>query len=348
MTASKGGHPGRGLDVGTSNLVCAREEADGSMAVSLFRNAFLDVQADPFTQSMLKRLNVQAIPRDERLLILGNTAFELANVFNRETRRPMQNGVLSPSEANALPIERILIERLLGEPRTPGERCAFSIPADPVDSAMNIAYHKGIVAEMLTKLGYTPWSILEGHAVILAELESQDFTGIGISCGGGMFNACIAYKSVPVVSFSTSRGGDWVDLNAASAVGAPASRLCAIKEKGIDIRAPKSNEEEAIAIYYRQLIEYTLNTMRLKFEASREIPTFPEPVTLVCSGGSALAGGFIETFREQFQKSRFPIPVKEVRLAAEPLNTVAQGCLLAALSDLGEAEVAETTRAARR
>ena len=345
-TEGRTDRPGKGLDVGTSNLVCAREETGGA-AVTAIRNAFLDVQADPFTRNMLSRLKVQCIQRDDRLYIVGDTAFELANVFNRETRRPMQNGMLSPSEANALPIERLLIERLLGAPAVTGERCTFSIPADPVDSTMNVAYHSGVVSEILTKLGYSPWTIQEGHAVVLAELEPRDFTGIGISCGGGMFNICVAYRSVPVVNYSTSRGGDWVDQNAAAAVGAPASRLCGIKEKGVDIRAPKTNEEEAIAIYYRQLIEYTLNTLRLKFESTREIPSFPEPVDLVCSGGTSLAGGFIETFREQFQRAKFPIPVKEIRLAAEPLNTVAQGCLIAALSEIGSSEAPEARAAGR-
>ncbi len=327
--------PGKGLDVGTANLVCAREDAEGSVGVSSIRNAFLDVPADSFTRSMLSRLKVQCVQREDKLYIVGETAFELANVFNRETRRPMQGGMLSPTEANALPIERLLIERLLGEPAVKGETCVFSVPAEPVDSKMNVAYHQGVVSEMLSKLGYTPLSIVEGHAVVLAELEEKDFTGIGVSCGGGMFNLCVAYKSVPVVCFSTSRGGDWVDQNAATAVGAPASRLCAIKEKGIDLKAPKSNEEEAIAIYYRQLVEYTVNALRLKFESSKDIPTFPEPVDLVLSGGSSQPAGFVELFREQLQKAHFPIPVKDIRLAAEPMNTVAQGCLIAAVTDLG-------------
>ncbi len=329
---------GKGLDVGTSNLVCAREGEAGAVTVNAIRNAFLDVQSDPFTRNMLSRLKVQSVQKDGLLYIVGDTAFELANVFNRETRRPMQNGTLSPSEANALPIERLLIERLLGEPSVKNERCVFSIPADPVDSTVNVAYHRGVLSTILSKLGYTPWSILEGHAVVLAELEEEDFTGVGISCGGGMFNVCVAYKSIPVVCYSTSRGGDWVDQNSATALGMPASRLCAVKERGVDLLKPGSSEEEAIAIYYRQLIEYTLSTLKLKFEASRDIPTFPEPVDLVCSGGSSLPGGFIALFREQFEKMRFPIPVREIRLAEEPLNTVAQGCLIAALSEVGEAE----------
>ena len=37
-----------------------------------------------------------------------------------------------------------------------------------------------------------------------------------------------------------------------------------------------------------------------------------------------------EFFREEFAKISFPIQVREIRHASEPLNTVAKGCLVAA------------------
>ena len=47
--------------------------------------------------------------------------------------------------------------------------------------------------------------------VALAELADDGFTGIGVSCGGGMFNVCVAYKTIPAITFSVARGGDWID-----------------------------------------------------------------------------------------------------------------------------------------
>jgi actin-related protein len=64
------------------------------------------------------------------------------------------------------------------------------------------------------------------------------------------------------------------------------------------------------------------------------MPQFPEPVDIVCSGGSSMIGGFIEVFKEELDKMTFPIPVNQVRLAAEPLYATAKGCLLAGLSEL--------------
>ena len=78
---------------------------------------------------------------------------------------------------------------------------------DPIDSDLSVAYHRDLFDAVLRSLGYKPSHIIEGHAVTFAELGEEDFTGIGISCGGGMFNICVAYKSMPALYFSTARSG---------------------------------------------------------------------------------------------------------------------------------------------
>ncbi len=324
---------GRGLDVGTANLVSAVEDVDGNVTLRLQRNAFIDIEADDFTRNMLTKLNVQYAIVNNKMVVIGEPAFELANIFNRETRRPMRAGMISPQETDALPIERLLIENVLGEPAKPGEVCYFSVPADPIDSNANVIYHRGLIEGLLRKLGYSAKAINEGHAVVFSELADRDFTGIGISCGGGMFNVCVAYKSIPCLSFSTSRAGDWIDQNVANVLGIKGSKACAIKERGMDVVRPKNREEEAIQIYYRNLIHYTLTQIKQRFEQADGMPAFAEPIHIVFSGGTSMIGGFEEVVREEFDKIRFPLEVSMLRRAADPLTSVAKGCLVAAKVD---------------
>lgn len=325
---------GRGLDVGTANLASAIQDVEANVTIKIQRNAFIDIEADHYTRNMLTKLNVQYVSINNKMVVVGDPAFELANILNRETRRPMKAGVISPNENDAMPIEKLLLENLLGAPNHSKEKCYFSTPADPIDADFNVVYHKGVFSSLLKKLGYEPKSIVEGHAVVFAELPEDDFTGIGISCGGGMFNVCVAYKSIPALAFSTSRGGDWIDRNVATVLGIKASRATAIKEKGINLLSPQSREEEAVEIYYRNLISYTLEAIKTRFEGSAGMPHFPEPVEIVCAGGTSMIGGFIEVFQDEFQSISFPIEVKNIRRAEDPLYSVAKGCLVAALSDV--------------
>ena len=55
---------------------------------------------------------------------------------------------------------------------------------------------------------------------------------------------------------------------------------------------------------------------------------------IVCAGGTSLIGGFIDVFRDEFESIKFPIQVKNIRLAEDPLFSVSKGCLVAALSDI--------------
>ena len=59
----------------------------------------------------------------------------------------------------------------------------------------------------------------------------------------------------------------------------------------------------------------------------------PEPIEIVCAGGTSMIGGFIEVFQDEFNSVNFPIEVKNIRRAEDPLYSVSKGCLVAALSD---------------
>ena len=334
---------GRGLDVGTVNICAAARRRDtGEVAYNIQRNAFLDVRSDAFTKKMLMKLGIDYIVQGDKGYVLGDPAFELANIFEKNTRRPMKDGMISPIEPEALLIVSLIIAQLLGHPKQVGEVCAFSVPADPIDVERNVIYHRGALEAVLRKLGYTPKPMLEGHSVVFSELAAQDYTGIGISCGGGMFNVCIAYKSVPALTFSTSRGGDWIDNNVAQAIGMPAPMVCAVKESGVDLLNPKDRVQDAIVIYYRNLIQYTLETIKQKLETAQNMPTFTRPIDVVCAGGTSLIKGFIEVFRDEFEKVNFPLEVNEIRLARDPLRAIAHGCLVAAMEEqraLQEAQI---------
>lgn len=335
LVSDESGAPlGRGLDVGTANLVAARMDEEGGIEFFPARNAFLDVPEDPYTLKMLKGQGVPYIKRENKLFIIGEDAFELANIFNREMRRPMKNGLISPTDADAMPMEVELFKKILGPPRADGEVVYYSIPADPVDSTMNIVYHTNIANGLLERLGYRGHPFNEGQAIVFSELGDDEFTGIGISCGGGMVNVCVAFRSMPVVAFSTAKGGDWIDQQAAQVMGCAASKITAIKERGVDINAPKTPEEEAIVIYYRHLIKYSLENIIKKFQMTKDIPNFPKPVPIAISGGTSKVGGFVEVFKDEFSRmsGKFPIKISDIRKAEDQLNATAKGCLLAALS----------------
>jgi hypothetical protein len=326
---------GRGLHVGTVNLCAsAKLKSVGDVVYSEQRNAFIDVLADDSTKKLMRHLGLGYIAQGDNGYIVGEGAEELGRIFGKTPRRPMKNGTLSPDEPVALFILSLLLKQVLGYPREDGEMCVYSVPADPVESDRNYIYHRGAIESALRSLGYMPRPMIESHLIVSSELKDQDYTGIGVSCGAGMVNVGVAYKGVPALSFSTVRGGDWVDQSVAEAVGLPVDKVREIKEGGMDLRRPNGRIEGAIAIYYRHLLAYTVETMRQRMGDAHNMPSFAKGVPIVCAGGACKIIGFLEMFKDELEKCRsFPVRIEFIRMARDPLHAVASACLQAALEE---------------
>src|SRR6185436_15356461 len=181
-------YSGKGLDVGTSFMRCA--ERSGQEVIFRFeRSAFIGVDKKEFTESMLELADMEYIRSGNDLFILGDKAMEFATLSDQKLRRPLRNGLISPSEADAIPIVEMILSRVVGAARQSNEALYYSIPGEPLDAEMNLNYHTKTLQSILRKLGYSPEPINEGLAVVFAELGRDDhYTGIGVSFGGGMVN----------------------------------------------------------------------------------------------------------------------------------------------------------------
>lgn len=321
---------GVGLDIGTMNLVSARRTGRG-VETRRMRDAFLDLDGE--AKKMLKLSGVNYVERDDELIVVGDAALEMANVFGREARRPLSAGLISAGEMDALDVLGILVQNVLGEPKEEDEVCYFSVPAAPVDDpTRDVVYHQGVFERIVSECGYDAEPGNEAMAIIFSETAKEGFSGLAISFGSGMCNVALAMNTIEAMSFSVGRGGDWIDAGAAKAVGATRSRMTAIKEKGLDLMNPTTREEEALVLYYKNLIEYCIKHVRQEFKKIEGKFDLPKPVPIIISGGTSLAGNFVEFFTEVFEKKRkrFPFEISEIRHASDPLNAVARGLLLQA------------------
>jgi actin-related protein len=216
--------------------------------------------------------------------------------------------------------------------RTPGEVLAFSVPAAGETRAAELIYHEATLRRYFEALGYKAVAINEGLAVIFAELEDQNFTGIGISCGGGMCNATLAFLSIPSIMFSIPKGGDTIDAAVASVLDEHATRVKVLKEESLDLsRSPKDKFEKALHIYYEELVDTLVDSLRNAVSRAEKLPKTDRALPIVLSGGTAKPRGFKELFEKVLRARSLPIEVGEVRMAKEPLTSTARGALIAAM-----------------
>ncbi len=333
----------KGLDVGTMNIISAERKGDKT-TLTQQRNSFVEIEYSEVAEKMLARSDVLYIRKDNQVFIVGEDALNFANVFNKETRRPMHKGILSRDEKSAIPMIRLIIERLVGAPNHDGELIYYTSPARPSDDPrQDVLYHQKTIESILRKLGYTPRVINEGMSVVYAEMPDNQFTGMGVSFGAGMTNVCLAHYGLPVMTTAVARGGDWIDSNVAEATGHTKDKVTAFKEKDFELTEdPQTELDSALTIYYENLIDYVVQSIRKETEAARVDEGMTIPVAI--TGGTASPKGFDKLFERKLRAANLPFEVSLVKRAKSPLYSVALGTLVAARAE--EEESLEAPQAA--
>jgi len=323
-----------GLDIGTSRIVTARQSGEG-FAYSTELNAFLPLPYSKLTRAALEKENVPHRVDGAQMVVYGNESERFANMFHMETRRPMTNGVLNPDEPEAIAVMQQIVERLIPEDERAGTRLCFSLPGAPIGSPNDLTYHEKTLRQVLGNMGFNVACVNEGLAVVLADLEDTNFTGIGISCGGGMCNVSLSYLSMPVFSFSVPKGGDFIDRSAASVSGEGATRIRAMKEEKFHFNgyfADKVNQ--ALTVYYDDMIQAVIGGLRSVLGEARNVPRLDRAIPIVIAGGSACPKGFRERFETLLGKTPLPVAISEIRMSRDPLNATAKGALVSALAEM--------------
>jgi len=326
---------GIGLDLGTNMIVMAMMNEEGDPVYKKQRDAFFKIS--PKSEVNHKSIQMALSSRKANFIIDGNDFFVvgqdalyMANERNMEARRPMSKGVLSPREKFSLPMLKLIIKSLIGQ-GSGSDKLVFSIPAEPVDSDFDVFYHESMLKDYLGEMGFVPTALNEGFAIAFSELLDDNLTGVCLSFGAGLMNSVVCYEGDPVVQFSLTKGGDWIDRSVGKALDLNPSMIQIEKEESnLDLLNPKGQIQEAIVVYYNVLINYVLDNIVYELERSK-LPSFRESIPIVLSGGLTLADNFVEKFRLEAEKKTFPFEIKEIRRAKDPLYCVAHGCLMASI-----------------
>ncbi|MFN0084002.1 MAG: hypothetical protein ACKVX9_01310 [Blastocatellia bacterium] len=321
-----------GLDVGTSRIVMAGGQNGHKAQTQL--NAFVGVPFSKMTEAILQQNKMVYHRNGKELFVFGSDSERFASFFNAVPRRPMQLGVLNPQEPMGQQIIQAIIESIVPRARK-SELLCFSVPGKGEGADSNLVYHEAILKSFLQSMGYEAKAVNEGLAVVFAELQNENFTGIGISCGGGMCNVCVAFLSVPMLTFSIPMAGDYIDTSVSNVVDEPITRVRLIKEESLDLsRQPKDKITSALHIYYEEVIASLVSKLREEFENSRQLPKLDRPMPIVISGGTAKPKGFLQKFEAAVKSGGFPVQISDVRLATDPLTATARGCYIAAMSEV--------------
>ena len=323
-----------GLDVGTSRVVMAQQNEVGRYDYRSQLNAFVALPYSKMTENVLRKENIPHMVEGDQLIVHGNESERFADLLQVESRRPMTKGVLNANEPSSGEMMKQLIGSLSGGAPGAGRSLYYSVPAALLGEETNVTYHEATLGQILREMGYAPKAINEGLAVVYGEMEDTNYSGIGISCGGGLCNVCLAYLSVPVLSFAVPKAGDFIDQSASQITGELSTRIRITKESNFHINGHYADKvQQVLGVYYDDMIKSLVDGLNQTLANTRSMPRIAKPVPIVLSGGTAMPKGFRERFEKMLKESAFPLAVSEVRMASDPLTATAKGALVAALAE---------------
>ncbi len=325
---------GIGFDPGTFHLVKNIRTKEGKFAITKEVNAFITLELENrFMFNLMKKNGVKVVEKDKVAYVLGSDALDIAYSMNLEVKRPMCNGCVNPSERQSFSILSTMIHSLIGEIENDGDLLCYCVPAPAVNADVDTEYHQKVLKMIFDKYEYNgkklnAFHMYEGLAVVYAELP--DFTGIGVSAGGGMVNVCVANMGVPVVNFAIVNSGDWIDSQSAKVTGESIAFINREKMK-IDLtKAPTSLVERAIQMQYRIMVEKTVKLIKEKMQGVGSKVRTEKPLNVALAGGTVSPNGFEQLFKEVVDEVGLPVDVGAIKKAEDHLYTVSRGLLIAA------------------
>ncbi|HBP21163.1 MAG TPA: hypothetical protein DEA08_25670 [Planctomycetes bacterium] len=331
----------KAVDIGTSFIVGAQIK-DGKEIFTAERDAFFSMEREDFAEEMLDDAGAKYLIRGNQIFVVGEDALKYCMITGKQEayRRPMSQGVLNPGEEEAIPLIELLVEGIIGKPAFKGEVVAATIPAAPLDTNIDVTFHKIVLERFLKNLGYDVRILNEALAIIYAENPvvteengtTAPFSGVGISFGAGMTNLVVAWRAKKLFEISVARGGDWIDQSVSKVRNVPVGKVTHEKERNLDLGNvdPRNALQLGLEIYYEELIRHVLKEFNEHFKSTQT--TFTNPMEVVIASGTSSVPGFIEKFKAVLEDEGSPIPIGSVRMGKDPLRTVAKGALVAAVS----------------
>jgi len=330
-----------GFDCGTYNLVTCKRNDAGDLVFKREINAFLEMPLEnEFVFNMMKKAGVPLIHREDAKMAyaLGEAAVNMAYTMTQiDLKRPMKDGCVNPKEKDAFQIMNIMMHSLLDNVSNDGELLYYSVPANAINTETDADYHRKILEAVFkayeSDKGYKVDArpINEGMALVYSELANKMFTGIGISCGAGMVNVAFSLYGAEVFSFSLVNSGDWIDKQAAKAMGESPTFINREKQK-VDLnKEPVTLVERAIKTQYELMIEKTVSGIKRGLvENQDKNARLEHPIDVVVAGGSASPPGFDKFFKKLLHEADIPVDLGTVIRPDDPIYSVARGCLIAA------------------
>ncbi len=265
----------------------------------------------------------------------GDTALEHAAAFHALPLPLLPGGMVPVEDPPARQLLGSIIESLLPEAIQILSPCAVLLPAASMNDEASIEF----VTRLVGLRGYRPVLITPTHALALATLSAEGFSGVCVTLGAGGCSIGLVHHGRELASVRDERGTHFIDARIATAErrfihGADGERYLDTesvrrqRESLSDgLARPATPFSSQVAGLYRELLR-SITTDFAKRLSEERLGRFDTPLPVVCAGGGTRAAGFTTLLSTAIASSDLPFPLAPARVAPNDEYLFARGALI--------------------
>jgi hypothetical protein len=317
-----------GLDLGSTEFRSIRR-VQGRMVGRACATAIAIIDETPVNRERLAQERIIPTRSDAGLIVFGPDAAIISERLSVPLQPLLPEGLIPTHDAAALQCLATIFDAVLPPARIAGEICSMTIPGEllPAKSSPE----RQFFSELARRRGYESHFVGQGTAVALAELGDAGFNGVGISLGATQCEFALMVHGQErgrcAIPWGTSELGQQLDI--------PVSRR---RQSAATTSAPSRPEQMIVEFLTELLLE-----AGTRIGQQDGFSVLSQPVSLVCAGGLSQREGFPDLLNEAWSRAGWPLDLRTLRVASDPIFTAARGCLVHAKL---EAEAVSYQRAA--
>ncbi|MEZ6056220.1 MAG: hypothetical protein R3C01_05905 [Planctomycetaceae bacterium] len=339
------------LDIGTSGFRSLRRH-EGRLFGRQCPAVYVSLANGKAQRRLLEQADVTFSLCDDALIVTGSHALDVSESLNLPTIPLLPEGQLPTQDPLSRQVAAALIDAILpvamqsgvttntGTTNTASPICTLIVPGNPQSEG---SPELEFFARLVRLKGYDPVILSAGHAIALAELGRESFTGVGISLGATFSSICLTHRGQVLSEATLPVGTNGIDQAIAQrlnrflwdAAGNRYFDLFAAKSLREKLRLPvpaNANDDWRLT---SQLIDNSITTIgrelgRMLTRQKHLTTTDSGPLPVVLSGGLTRSVGFEEFVQSRWQQLPGLQSLGTMRIANDSVWTAARGCLIAA------------------
>ncbi|MAG93999.1 MAG: hypothetical protein CMJ48_09645 [Planctomycetaceae bacterium] len=326
------------LDIGADCLRSLRVQ-DGRLVGRSSRSVYAVLSDSPAQRELLRQGRIPFASCEENLILLGDAATELSQVFHVPTRPLLPEGRLPQDDAFARQVLGALIDRLLPAVERAGQICCLTLPAADRDTSSRAGDLVAFVTQVLRLRGYQPMILGSAMGVVLAELGSVGFTGVGMVFGASHSEAVVVHHGIEMARCEVALGGSWIDeqlaqsreyflWDSAGRQYLDVPRAAALRT-AVSLNVVSPNHAE-VRGYFHELARSLMAELAQTLRGNSAATMIPQPLKVVASGAAARINGFDVLLQQVLRETELPVEIGSIRVAVDSNYNVARGCLIGA------------------